>query len=247
MNLAGMFNGYLSFTAIMYVYFCSHRKIFSKRCLHIDEKLKQNVRVTRASVLRKLDIARKSKYVLIIIRLPVAGEEGGWRKRLYDKAPSFKCSIKPILTWRGLRWFCIEALFKDYPGTKFPAAATLTIFLTLVTIKFAGAFTYWFGSWSGTAGVIIFDSQSFVRSKISSRSVTRHLIDWNRSGQLQSIESSNHINDTLVIMKTSVYAAQLTNNCVQSLMPIKPNMIFLCVSVWEEWRLTLSIANGRTA
>ena len=238
MNLAGMFTGYLSFTAIMYVYFVFTQKdIFKYVVCTLDEKLKQNVRVTRASVLRKLDIARKKQvrvdyYLDFRLRVKKVGEE----KDFYDKA-----TIIQVFDQNHFNLVVIEALifalivilglFKDYPVFQFPAAATLMIFLTLVTML-SGAFTYWFGSWSGTAGVIIFLIVNHLYGEdFFSKRYEAFGLDYETAPASYTIESFKKHNDTLVINEDKALTLQQLNNWRAKFdANKKPNMIFLCVS-----------------
>src|SRR4051812_23018853 len=61
-NLGGLFAGYLFMTLVFFVYFWfTNKDIFKYVICRIDEKIKSNVKVTRASAMKKLDIARKKQ------------------------------------------------------------------------------------------------------------------------------------------------------------------------------------------
>ena len=61
-NLAGLFSGYFIMTLVFFVYFqFTNKDIFRYVVCRIDEKIKSNVKVTRASAMKKLDIAALKK------------------------------------------------------------------------------------------------------------------------------------------------------------------------------------------
>src|SRR5688572_11885082 len=61
-NLTGLFTGYVVMTLVFSVYFwVTNKDIFKYVVCRIDEKIKLNVQVTRASAMKKLDIARKKQ------------------------------------------------------------------------------------------------------------------------------------------------------------------------------------------
>lgn len=258
-NLAGMLSGYLTFTAIMYVYFVfSQKDIFKYMVCKLDEKLKQNVRVTRASVLRKLDIARKKQvrvdyYVDFRLRIKKVGDE----KDFYDKA-----TIIQVFDQNHFNLVVIEALifvlililglFKDSAVFQFPAAATLLIFLTLVTML-SGAFTYWFGSWSGTAGVVIFLLVNHLYGEdFFSKRYEAFGLDYQTVPAEYTIESFQKHNDTLTINEDKALTLQQLNNWRKKFDAAQnPKIVFVCVSGGGKraslWTLTaLQMADSLT-
>src|SRR5690606_32694777 len=61
-NLAGLLLGYLIMILAHFIYsWFTNKDIFRYVVCRIDEKLKQQVKVTRASAMKKLDIARKKQ------------------------------------------------------------------------------------------------------------------------------------------------------------------------------------------
>lgn len=161
-NLAGLITGFLVMTLIFLVYFWwTNKDIFKYVVCRLDEKLKQNVRVTRASAMQKLDIARKKQvrvdnYLDYNFRIKKVEDN----KDFYDRQ-----TILQVFDQNHFNLVIIElfifalvivlGFFKDYPAFQLPAAASFIIFLTLF-VMLAGAFSYWFGGWSATAGLVIF-------------------------------------------------------------------------------------------
>lgn len=236
LNLTGLLSGYLSFGSVLYLYFTMTQKdIFKYMVCKLDEKLKQNVRVTRASVIRKLDIARKKQvrvdyYLDFRLRVRKLGEE----KEFYDKATIVKVFDQNhfnLVVIEGLLFVVILVLglFKDSPAFQLPAAASLMIFLTIVTML-AGAFTYWFGSWSGTAGVIIFLVCNYLYGEdFFSKRYEAFGLDYQTVAAPYTIESFQQHNDTTAIREdTQKTLQQLTN--WRSKFSENPKIVFLCVS-----------------
>ena len=160
-NLSGLVAGYLVMSALFFVYFWfTNKDIFKYVVCRIDEKIKQNVNVTRASAMRKLDIARKKQihvdnYFDYSLRLRKAEDTG-----FYDKATIlqvFDQNHFSLVVIELLIFFFILVLgiFKDTPAFQLPAAASFVIFLTIF-VMMAGAFSYWFGGWSATTALVLF-------------------------------------------------------------------------------------------
>src|SRR5690606_15672458 len=62
LNLTGLIGGYILMTVIFFLYFrFTNKDIFKYVVCRIDEQIKQKVKVTRASAMKKLDIARKKQ------------------------------------------------------------------------------------------------------------------------------------------------------------------------------------------
>jgi hypothetical protein len=236
LNLTGLLTGYFTFGSLLYFYFVMTQKdIFKYMVCKLDEKLKQNVRVTRASVIRKLDIARKKQvrvdyYLDFRLRVRKLGEE----KEFYDKAAIvqvFDQNHFNLVVIEGFLFILILilGLFKDYPAFQLPAAASLMIFLTLVTML-AGAFTYWFGGWSGTAGAIIFLICNYLYGEdFFSKRYEAFGLDYQTVAAPYTIESFQQHNDTTAIQEdTQKTIQQLTN--WRSQFTQNPKIVFLCVS-----------------
>jgi len=162
-NLLGFFVGYLVMAGLLQVYFSLTQKdIFKYVICRLDEKLKQTVKVTRASAMKKLDIVRKKQvrvdnYFDYSFRFKKVDEE---ERDFYDKGAilqvfdqnQFNLVVIELLI---LAMVIVLGIFKDYPAFQFPAAASFMIFLTIL-VMLSGAFSYWFGNWSISVAMIIF-------------------------------------------------------------------------------------------
>ena len=162
-NLLGFFVGYIAMAGLLQLYFSLTQKdIFKYMICRLDEKIKQTVKVTRASAMKKLDIVRKKQvrvdnYVDYSFRFKKVNED---ERDFYDKGAilqvfdqnQFNLVVIELLI---LAMVIVLGIFKDYPAFQFPAAASFMIFLTIM-VMLSGAFSYWFGNWSITVAMIIF-------------------------------------------------------------------------------------------
>ncbi|CAN5448477.1 hypothetical protein BH09BAC3_BH09BAC3_32620 [soil metagenome] len=162
MNIAGFFAGYLLMAGLLQIYFkFTQKDIFKYVICRLDEKIKQNVKVTRASAMKKLDIIRKKQvrvdnYFDHQFKIRKVNDEN----EFYDKTAilqvfdqnQFNLVVIELLIFAMV---LILGIFKDYPAFQIPAAASFMIFLTIF-VMLSGAFSYWFGGWSITVAMGIF-------------------------------------------------------------------------------------------
>ena len=162
-DLLGLLTGYVALTMVLSVYFrLTQKDIFKYMVCKLDEKLKQNVRVTRASAMKKLDIARKKQvrvdnYLNFNMRFRKVNDE---ERDFYDRGAivqvfdqnHFNLVIVELLIFA---FVLVLGIFKDFAVFQPPAAASFMLFLTIF-VMLAGAFTYWFGGWSITTSLVLF-------------------------------------------------------------------------------------------
>ncbi|MBM3176631.1 MAG: patatin-like phospholipase family protein [Bacteroidetes bacterium] len=161
-NISGFLFGLLSLTALLYTYFFFTQKdIFRYVVCRLDARLKKTVPITKASALRKLDIARKKQErVDNYLDYDFSIKKVGTEKEFYDKQLIVQVFDQNhfnlvVIELTLFLFILLLGIFKDVPAFQIPAAATFMIFLT-VFVMIAGAFGYWFGGWSGTAALILF-------------------------------------------------------------------------------------------
>ncbi len=160
-NLGGLFLGYLIMTMFFSIYFrLTNKDIFRYMVCRIDEKLKQNVKVTRASAIRKVDIARKKQVRVDYYLTGYLKPEPVDSTSFYDRNTIIQVFDQNHFNIVVIEMFIfilllLLGIFKDYPSFQIPAAATFIIFLTIF-VMLAGAFAYWFGGWSATVALILF-------------------------------------------------------------------------------------------
>jgi hypothetical protein len=161
LDLSGLILGYILMIILFNLYFrFTNKDIFKYVVCRIDEKIKQNVKVTRASAMKKLDIARKKQvhvenYLDLRLRFRKVEETAFYDKstivQVFDQN-HFNLVVIELLIFAMV---VILGLFKDSPAFQLPAAASFIIFLTIF-VMMAGAFSYWFGGWSATAALVLF-------------------------------------------------------------------------------------------
>jgi hypothetical protein len=236
-NLAGLIIGYLAMTLIFFIYFWfTNKDIFKYVVCRIDEKIKSNVKVTRASAMKKLDIARKKQvhvdnYIDYDFRVKKVVND-----HFYDKATilqvfdqnHFNLVVIELLI---LALVMVLGLFKDYPAFQLPAASSFMIFLSIF-VMLAGAFSYWFGNWSATAALILFLFLNYlVGEDFFTKRYEAFGLDYVRPPAEYSVQSLRTLNDSAFIVADRKRTFPMLENW-RNKFPSghKPKMIFLCVS-----------------
>lgn len=236
-NLAGLLTGYLAMTLVFFVYFWfTNKDIFKYVVCQIDEKLKHSVKVTRASAMKKLDIARK-KQIRVDLYLdydltPRKVEEN----RFYDRATILQVFDQNHFNLVVIELFIfatvlILGIFKDYPVFQIPAASSFIIFLTIF-VMVAGAFSYWFGNWSATIALILFlFINSLVGKDFFSKQYRAFGLDYEKPLAEYSIETLRLLNDSAAIAEDKAATLTMLQNWREKFPADKnPKMVFLCVS-----------------
>lgn len=239
LNLVGLTSGYLTMTLIFFVYFWfTNKDIFKYVVCRIDEKIKSNVKVTRASAMKKLDIARK-KQVRVVnyldYNLKFRKVEDG-NHHFYDKA-----TILQVFDQNHFNLVVIEllilaivmllGLFKDYPMFQLPAASSFMIFLSIF-VMLAGAFSYWFGNWSATAALALFLFLNYlVGENFFAKRYEAFGLDYLQQPVEYNVETLRRLNDSSFIERDRKATFPMLLNWRKKFAPTKkPKMIFLCVS-----------------
>lgn len=239
LNLAGLVGGFIFMTMIFFIYFWfTNKDIFRYVVCRIDEKIKSNVKVTRASAMKKLDIARKKQvhvlnYIDHTLKLKKVEETD---HQFYDKATILQVFDQNHFNLVVIELFIfalvmVLGIFKDYPAFQLPAAASFMIFLTIF-VMLAGAFSYWFGNWSATAALLLF---LFLNYMVSENLFTQRYeafgLDYLRQPAEYSVESLRKHNDSSAIIGDRGATFPMLVNW-RNKFPgnKKPKMIFLCVS-----------------
>ncbi len=236
-NLTGLVIGYTIMSLLFFVYFwLTNKDIFKYVVCRIDEKIKQNVKVTRASAMNKLDIARKKQihvdnYVDYDFKI----------KKVEDTTFYDKATILQVFDQNHFNLVVIELLifvfvlilgiFKDIPSFQLPAAASFIIFLTIF-VMMAGAFSYWFGGWSATTAFILF---MILNHLVGEDYLTKRYeafgLDYQGPPVEYSIQKIQQLNDSTHIRRDwRVNQVMLDNWKEKFDGEQKPKMVFLCAS-----------------
>ena len=239
MNILGFFTGYVVMTGLLQIYFAlTQNDIFKYMICRLDEKLKQTVKVTRASAMKKLDVARKKQvrvdnYFDGGLRLRKVNDE---EKDFYDKNAiiqvfdqnQFNLVIIELLI---LALVIILGIFKDYAAFQFPAAASFMIFLTIF-VMLSGAFSYWFGGWSITVVLMLF---LFVNYLVGEGWLTKKYqafgLNYKMAPVEYTIKELKTVNDTSSIISSRRHTIQILENWKKKFGDGKaPKIVFVCSS-----------------
>ncbi|GIV38105.1 MAG: hypothetical protein KatS3mg032_2484 [Cyclobacteriaceae bacterium] len=236
LHLAGLLGGYVLTTLVFFAYFrFTNKDIFRYMVCRIDEKLKQNVGVTRASALKKLNIARKNQvrvdnYLDLNLRIRKVEESG-----FYDRA-----TILQVFDQNHFNLVVIEififivvlvlGIFKDSPAFQLPAAASFTIFLTIF-VMLAGAFEYWFGNWAATFALILFlIINHLTGTGFFSRRYEAFGLNYQQPPVEYNIDNLRLISDSTAVAEDKATTEQILNNWRNKLKSSRPALVLLCVS-----------------
>jgi hypothetical protein len=236
-NLAGLLVGYLIMTTVFFVYFWfTNKDIFKYVVCQIDEKLKHSVKATRASAMKKLDIARKKQvrvdnYLDYDLRFKKVQDT-----HFYDRATvlqvfdqnHFNLVVIELLIFATV---LVLGIFKDYPVFQLPAASSFMIFLTIF-VMIAGAFSYWFGNWSATIALILLVFINFLVGRdYFAKQYKAFGLDYSIEAPDYSVETLRALNDSLVIAEDKARTYPMLE-AWRSKFPSdeKPRMVFLCTS-----------------
>lgn len=235
-NLGGLFTGYATMTALFSLYFrLTNKDIFKYVVCRIDEKIKQNVKVTRASAMKKLDIVRKKQERVDYYlngRLQIKPVEPS---SFYDKATILQVFDQNHFNLVVIELFIfamvlVLGIFKDYPAFQIPAACSFMIFLTIF-VMLSGAFSYWFGGWSATTSLVLFlilnhmVGEDFFSKKYEAFGLNYGTppVEYSVNTLQLQLDSANVQADRQLVL------TQLTN-WRKKFGDKKPKMVFLCTS-----------------
>lgn len=235
-NLGGLFTGYATMTILFLTYFrLTNKDIFKYVVCRIDEKIKQNVKVTRASAMRKLDIVRKKQVRVdyyLTGKLKVKPVEPS---SFYDKATILQVFDQNHFNLVVIELFIFAmvlllGIFKDYPTFQIPAACSFMIFLTIF-VMLSGAFSYWFGGWSATTSLILFlILNHLVGEDFFTKKYEAFGLDYGTQPAEYSIKTLQHqLDSTAIEADRKTVLLQLTN-WRKKFGDKKPKMVFICTS-----------------
>ena len=236
-NVGGLITGYFVMTSILSVYFWfTNNDIFKLVVGQIDEKLKANVRATRRSVMKKLDIVRKKQ-----VRVDNYLDYDLRFKNVKDAKIYNKAQILHVFDQNHLNLVLIElfifvfvlvlGIFKDHPVFQLPAASTFIIYLTIF-VMLSGAFSYWFGGWATTSALILFLVLNYlIGEEYFVRRYEAFGLDYQVAPAEYSTAAIAALNDSANIESDRLANLPVLDNW-RSKFPAeqKPRMVFLCVS-----------------
>jgi len=259
-DIAGLLTGYVVMTMVLFLYFkFTNKDIFRFVVCKVDEKLKQNIKATRANAMKKLTIAKK-KQVDVRSYLNLNGEPKKVIKdNFYDRN-----TILQVFDQNHFNLVIIELLifvllilmgaFKDLEILQLPAAATAILFFTIF-VMFTGAFSYWFGNWSATVGIILIVILNFlVKENLFSTTYKAYGLNYEKEPIPYTIRQVNEHNNSSDREKDKRNTLHILNNWKSKFKTEKPKMVLLCTSGGGQraalWTLNVlqhadSITNGK--
>jgi hypothetical protein len=236
-NISGFLVGFVFMTLLFSIYFWfTNKDIFKYVVCRIDEKIKQGVKVTRASAMKKLDIARK-KQVRVDNYLDY---DGRFKKTdevsFYDKATVLQVFDQNHFNLIIIQLFIfifvlVLGVFKDYAAFQLPVGASFMIFLTIF-VMITGAFSYWFGGWSLTAGLVIFLTINWLTGEdFFNKKYQAFGLNYKTTAVEYTVEKLKALNDSTHIEQDraqTLIALENWKNKFEG--KEKPKMVFICVS-----------------
>ena len=237
-NLLGLLLGYLGMTMLLFGYFWfTNKDIFKYVVCKVDEKLKQNLKVTRASAMKKLNIAKKKQSkVEYFLNLKFEFQKAEDDRGFYDRNTILQVFDQNHFNLVIIELFIFVILllmgvFKDYEALQLPAAASFTLLLTIF-VMFVGAFSYWFGTWSSTfALVIIIVINFFVKEGFFNKTYKAFGLNYAAAPAPYTIDVIKTLNNAENRKNDKQATLEILNNW-RNKFPAdqKPKMVFLCVS-----------------
>jgi len=236
-KLSGFFSGLLLLTAILYLYFhFTQKDIFRYLTCKIDEKLKYTSGIARASALRKRETILKRQvrvecYVDYDFRVKTVEPDQVFYDRqtiiqVFDHNHFNLVAIE--LTLFAL--ILILGIMKDIPVFQLPAGASFMIFLTAF-VMIAGAFSYWFGGWSGTASLVLFLVVNYLVGKdVFSHRYEAFGLDYRGNPVEYSISNLRRIHDTVAVAEDKKLTLTQLENWRAQFGAEPPKMAIVCVS-----------------
>jgi hypothetical protein len=236
-RIGGLLAGYGLMTLLFAIYFrLTNKDIFKYVVCRIDEKIKKNVTVTRASVMKKLDIARKKQvrvdnYLDSRIRVNAVEDVSFYDKttilQVFDQN-HFNLVVIELLIFIAV---VILGIFKDYQAFQLPAAASFMIFLTIFVMA-SGAFAYWFGEWSATVGLVVFLFINYLEGKdFFTKKYEAFGLNYETFPAIYDADTLQYQNNTTIIEEDKRTTLIQLNNWRNKFDSItKPKMVFVCVS-----------------
>lgn len=238
LDIAGFLTGIALMAGLLQVYFLFTQKdIFKYMVCRIDEVGKKTVNITRASLMKKTELARKKQvrvdnYLTHSLHFRKVRDE----KDFYDKE-----MLQRVFDQNQFNLVLIELLifamvlllgiFKDYPTFQLPAAASAMIFLTIF-VMLSGAFTYWFGGWSSTTALALFLALNhFVGEGLLTKKYPAFGLDYTQPPVAYSLENLQKHTDSTEIGAARKHTLGILENWKKKFPgEEKPKMIFICAS-----------------
>ncbi len=237
MYLLGIVSGFSLMTVFFYVYIrFTNKDIFKYVVGKVDETLKENITVTRASAMKKLELARARQkridaYVdrrFRFVKIPDDREK-------YDRAAILKVFDQNHLNLVSIELILfvillVIGIFNDYTVFQIPAAATVVIIITIF-VMFTGAFSYWFGTWAGSAALLLFVLLNFLfQQNVFHNTYMAYGLNYDSDSRpAYTEERIRQVSEGTYFKEDSLSTVSMLNNW-RSKFDSPPRMAIICVS-----------------
>ncbi len=236
-NITGLLFGFFSMTTLLFTYFWfTNKDVFKYMVCKLDEKLKQNIKVTRAGALRKLEAAKNKQKTRYFLDFNFKFRKTSYYIGFYDKETliqvfdqnHFNLVLMELLV---IVILLLLGIFKDYQAFQIPAAASFTLFLT-VFVMVAGAFSYWFGKWSITAAIALFITMNvLMQNGWFTKQYQAYGLDYKQSAAPYSLSALRDMNSYAHYKTDTEKTRDILNNWKSKFdTDKKPKMVFICTS-----------------
>jgi len=235
MAVFGVISGYIIMLLLMYTYFWfTNKDIFKVIAYRFDQSLKKNVRVTRASAMARLVLAKQKQestkfYLNLKFKLVPVKERG------YDKKEVLKVFDQNHLNLVFIELFIFIILlllgvFREIELFQLPAAASAVLFLTII-IMFTGAFTYWFRTWTAAIIIGLLVLVNFgVKYNLLKSQYQAFGLEYNKGATDYNLDVIARVNSDSIIEHDRNMTLQVLKNWRAKFGAQKPKMVFLAVS-----------------
>ncbi|MCF6351536.1 MAG: patatin-like phospholipase family protein [Cyclobacteriaceae bacterium] len=234
-DIAGLLTGYVLMIIIIYTYFIfTNKDIFKILSARVDKKLKVTVPATRAKAMEKLrGSSTRVQYVKYFITPKLKLEK--------VKFVAFhKHELTKVFDQNHLNLVFIElfifillliiGIFRDYEIFQIPAAASAVLLLTII-IMFAGAFSYWFGSWAPTIIIsIILILNIFLKQGYFSITYKALGLDYQVQPAQYDLKAINKCNNDSILANDYSHTIRILTNWQAKFGNKKPKMLLVCAS-----------------
>ncbi len=234
-DIAGLLTGYILMIIIIYTYFIfTNKDIFKILSSRVDEKLKVTVPATRAKAMEKLrGSSTRIQYVKYFITPKLKIEK--------VKFIAFhKHELTKVFDQNHLNLVFIElfifillliiGIFREYEIFQIPAAASAVLLLTII-IMFAGAFSYWFGSWAPTIIIsMILILNIFLKQGYFNITYKALGLDYQVQPAQYDLEAINKCNSDSILLGDYNRTIQILTNWRAKFGNKKPKMLLVCAS-----------------
>ena len=234
-DIMGLLTGYILMIIIIYTYFIfTNKDIFRILSSRVDKKLKVSVPATRGKAMEKLKgSSNKIQYVKYFINTKLRAEKV--RFVAFHRHELTKVFDQNHLNLVFIELFIfilllIIGIFREYELFQIPAAASAVLLLTII-IMFAGAFSYWFGSWAPTLviGFILIFNIILKQGHFSIKYKALGLNYQHQPAQYD-LNAINNYNTDSVLLGDFNNTIEILTNWRSKFEANKPKMLLVCAS-----------------